>query len=108
VIYAKAVYKPRVPKITSVALLIDDDKKTFLSHDPKITIAEVASLRTADGHELRSFTFYPEGAGNWEQVSYGEEDEFFLVFTLSSRSRDGLLRALDDYRKFIRTYKRAP
>jgi hypothetical protein len=41
VIYAKALYKPRIPKTTSLEMLIKDDKEQFLSRDPNIMVSEV-------------------------------------------------------------------
>jgi len=44
----------------------------------------------------------------WEKVSYGEEGEFYLIFTLSSRSEQGFKAALKDYELFISRYKETP
>jgi len=57
---------------------------------------------------LRSVTFFPKGAGNWEQMSHGEEDDFFLVFALSSRSRKGFSPALPDYKRVVGTHNKCP
>src|ERR1051325_7704 len=78
VMYAKALYKPRTPETKSVNQLIADDKKEFLSADPSIIVAEAGDINSADGKKFRSFTFFPKNAGNWEQVSYGEEGDFYL------------------------------
>jgi len=108
VIYAKALYKPKEPEIASVAELIQEDAKRFLAISPDIQITEVEPLRTADGQLLRSFTFFPRGQGNWEQVSYGEEDDFFLMFAVSSTSHEGLMRTLSDYSRFVSGYQKRP
>ena len=108
VMYAKAVYKPREPATKSLEMLIDKDKETFAARIPGITIEEVASLSTADGKKLRSITFFPRSKGNWERVSYGEEDEFYLIFTLSSRSLSGYKAAMDAYEQLIGCYKEKP
>ena len=108
VIYAKAIYKPLVPTITSLAMLIDADRKDFLARDPKLAIGEPEALSTGDGTVLRSFTFSPGGEGNWEEVAYGEEGDFFLIFTVSSRSQAGLALTRDTYRRFIKGYRGKP
>jgi len=108
VIYAKAIYKPLVPTITSLAILIGEDKKDFLSRDPKMSIGEPETLTTGDGTVLRSFTFSPGGDGSWEEVSYGEKDNFFLIFTVSSRTKAGLAGAREAYRRFIENYRDKP
>jgi len=108
VIYAKALYKPRIPETKPLEDLIDRDKKAFLSRDPDIVYAEAEPLKTADGQMLKSFTFFPGKAGSWEQVSYGEEDDFYLIFTVSSKTQEGFAKAAEVYRTFIRLYKRNP
>ncbi|MDO8282245.1 MAG: hypothetical protein Q7U10_06420 [Thermodesulfovibrionia bacterium] len=108
VIYVKALYKPRIPEIKSMDSLISDDKEQFMSQDPSLSISEVTSLTTADGQLLKSYTFFPKEKGNWEQASYGEEGDFYLIFTLSSRSQEGYQKVLDAYKQFISTYKAKP
>lgn len=108
VIYAKALYKPRVPKTTSLGMLIKDDKEQFLSRDPNIIVSEVDVLATGDWQILKSFTFFPKEKGNWEQVSYGEEGDFYLIFTVSSRTKNGFTKTLDAYKQFIGRYTEKP
>jgi len=108
VIYANALYKPRIPDIASMEMLIENDKEKFLSTDPSIIITRVASQTTGDGQDLRSFAFIPGNSGNWERVSYGEEGDFFLIFTVSSKTEDGLNRALPAYEQFISHYRERP
>ena len=108
VIYARALYKPRSPETKSLEDLIGRDKKDSLSRDPNIVYAEAGPLKTGDGRTLKSFTFFPRKGGNWEQVSYGEEDDFYLIFTVSSKTQEGFTKAAEDYRTFIRQYKRNP
>lgn len=66
------------------------------------------TMRTADGQKLRSYVFSPREAGNWKQVSYGEEGEFYLMFTLNSRTQAGLSKARPDYERFITRYRSKP
>jgi hypothetical protein len=108
VIYAKALYKPRIPETKSLEMLIKDDKKQFLSQDSNIVITEVEPLATGDGKIMKSFTFFPKQNGNWERVSYGEEGDFYLVFTISSRTKEGYTRAVEDYKQFVSHYKEKP
>lgn len=105
VIYAAALYKPRMPETKSVAMLIADDRKTFLSAKPGLLITECEPLTTGDGQKLRSFTFFPESKGDWEQVSYGEEGDFYLIFTISSHSKAGFEKTLPMYRQLISLYR---
>lgn len=105
VMYAKATYKPRVPEIKSLEALIENDKKDFAANVPRVVIADAKSLITGDGKKLNSVTFFPGAQGNWERVSYGEEGEFYLLFTISSRTKDGYEKALPAYEAMIRGYK---
>lgn len=108
VIYAKALYKPRMPETKSLEMLIKDDKETFLSRDPISVITEAAPLETGDGKLLKSYTFLPKGKGNWEQVCYGEESDFYLIFTISSRTKDGFDKTLEVFKQYIRQYEEKP
>ena len=104
VIYAKAIFKPSVPYLYDVDDLISNDKAQY-STGAGIRIAEVAPLATANGTELRSLTFTPVGEGLWEQVAYGEEGDFFLLFTISSRSQAGFERSRDAFVSFVTKYE---
>jgi hypothetical protein len=68
----------------------------------------VEALATGDGQKLRSLTFFPQGEGNWERVSFGEEGEYYLMFTISSRTKSGYDMALPLYEAMLRAYKEKP
>jgi hypothetical protein len=106
VIYAKAAFKPRLPKIGSLDEYIANDHTAVLESNPDVSIREEVPLSTASDRKLRSFTFFPrhEG-GNWERVSYGEEGEFYLLFVISARSLAGYEAAVADYKRFIAGYR---
>ena len=105
VIYARALYKPRNPEATSLEVLIKNDRSEFLKEDSSIEIAKVPPLKTKDGKALETYRFFPKANGNWEEVSYGEEGDFYLIFTISSRSRAGFLASLPVYEQYIAQYK---
>ena len=108
VIYAEAIYKPREPTVTSVEVLIANDKEQFLQHRPGILISESGRLNTGDGQLLRSFTFFPGKQGDWEKVSYGEEGDFYLIFTVSSRTEQAYRQDEPVYGKLVAGYKVKP
>lgn len=108
VMYAKASFKPRIPEIKSLEMLIARDKEDFLKNVPGVEIQAAKSLTTADGKQFKSFTYFPQGAGNWERVTYGEEGEFYLIFTISSRSKAGYDTNVRAYEKLIELYKERP
>ena len=105
VMYAVALYKPRMTEIASVDALIADDKKKFIEQSAAVSIDETKPLATGDGQKLRSFTFFPKSEGNWEQVAYGEEGDYYLIFTVSSRTKSGYAKALQSYEAMLRGYK---
>jgi len=107
VIYAKALYKERMPETKSLSQFIEDDKSQFLKHS-NLAITQLDSLNTADSKEMKSFQFFPKGNGNFERVSYGEEGDYYLVFTLSSRNKEEYQSAMPDYIKFIVQYREQP
>lgn len=108
VMYAKASYKPRMPETKSLEMFISDDKAEFVEADPGVIITPAGELATADGKKFRSFTFFPKTKGNWEQVSYGEEGDFYLTFVLSSRSKDDFSKTQAIYTVLIAHYKEHP
>jgi hypothetical protein len=105
IIYANAVYKNTEPKLATLQNFIDDDVERFKDEFDTVDIQNAASIKTADGVSLKTLTFFPAKEGNWEQVAYGEEGDFYLVFTISARSKAGFDKAVSDYRLFINGYK---
>jgi len=105
VMYANASYKPRDPETKSMQMFIAADERQFEASERGVQIAEVKPLMTADGKLMRSFTFFPKSRGNWEQVAYGDEGEYYLTFVLSSKSKTGFQDAEGAYRELIAHYK---
>lgn len=110
VIYARAIYKPRRPKIKNLAQFIASEQKSFLQHHPTFTIQKTTPLTSASGLVFRSFTFMPKTQGNWEQVAYSEEQDdqgnaYYLVFVLSARNQQSYQSTLATYKQFVTQYK---
>lgn len=108
VMYAEALYKPRIPETKTVEALIAGDEKRLLNDKPGIKVAESRGMVTGDGKLLRSVTFSPRQQGDWEQVSYGEEGDFYLIFTVSSRTKAAYQRAASTYVDLIKSYREKP
>jgi len=105
VMYAAAIYKPRIPEAKTLEMYITIDKEKFGNPSNMPDVADAESLVTADGRTLRSVTFFPRDKGNWERVTYAEEGDYYLIFSLSSRSRAGYEKATKDYEQMVRSYK---
>ncbi len=108
VMMAKANYKPRQPKITTLAKLVEDDRKSTLAALPGVRITSLPDMKDADGKLLVARGFAPgkDGKGNWEAVAYGEEGDFFLIFTLSARSQQGYRQNLKAFQTLVARYAR--
>ena len=105
VIYAKAIYKPRHPEATSLEYLIETDKHEYGLHVPGVKVREFESLATSDGQKLRSLEFTPTQGGEWDWISYGEEGDFYLIFTLSAQSQSAYRKAIPVYRQVVEAYR---
>ncbi len=108
VIYAAATYRSRYekrnPGSKSLEAFIADDKATFAEKHKEIVIEEVEPLTTGDGQKMRSFTFFRPKDKNWERVSYGQEGDFYLVFTINAQSETGYRANQAIYEDLIRRY----
>jgi len=109
VMYGEALYKPRMPETHSLEQLISDDKLDFQDRTLGIVISALPDLKTSDGRSLRCFSFSPpKGSSgsnaNWEWTAFGEEGDFYLVFTVSAQSQTALKEALPAFRRLIASY----
>lgn len=105
VIYARAIFKPRDPGTKSLTQLINDDASDFKEHFPGTRIEERQPIRDADGKDHRYFSFSPTDLGSWELVAYGEEGDFYLIFTVSGSTKAALSKAQPDFEHILATYK---
>jgi hypothetical protein len=108
VIYARAMFKPRIPETKSLNQLIADDRKTFEQDFPGVRIAELSPISDSKGSKFRYLSFTPSGAGSWERVAYSEEDDFYLIFTVSGTSEAALIHAQKEFEKWVSAYKQGP
>jgi hypothetical protein len=108
VMYANAVYRPRVPDEKTLAQFIDSDTKKFCDDTPGLKIEETTALKTADGNTARSFLLSPTAKGQWERVSYIEEGEYYMVFVASSRTQTGLRNAAVAFEAMVSRYREKP
>jgi hypothetical protein len=105
VIYARAIYKPRVPETKTLAQLISDDGAEFKSHFPGVEISELPPLRVGAASNFRYFSFKPMQQGSFELVAYGEEPEFYLIFTVSGKTLSDLAKARPAFEKMVSNYQ---
>jgi hypothetical protein len=110
VVYARAMYKPTVPDTKNIEQFIKKDKADFLSDYPSFSIRQTETLKDNKGRNFTSYQFKPSGKGNWEQIAYSEEidgdqNEYYLVFVLSSRTETSYKESIDTFNKFVTSYE---
>ena len=108
VMYAKADYKPRVPETKSLAQLVAQDISDFHQAYPGMAVTVEPPVLSADHKQFQVITFTPSAGGNWERVAYGENAEFYVLFTVSSRTRGGLERAMPAFKTMVSSYHVGP
>ncbi len=108
VMYAKALYKARIADSKTLEEFIARDKADVLKQSPNTIIDPVATLTTADRRTATTVEFVPKAAGNWERVAYLEEGDFYLVFTISSRTKKGYEANLPAFERLVSQYREKP
>ena len=108
VMYAKADYKPRVPETKNLAQLVAQDISDFHQAYPGMAVTAEPPVLSADHIQLQVITFTPSTGGNWERVAYGENSEFYVLFTVSSRTKGGLERAMPAFKAMVASYRVGP
>jgi hypothetical protein len=105
IIYARAMYKPRIPEVKSLGQLITDDIATFKQDFPGVAVDKLSAIRDGDGRSHPYYSFNPKGNGSWELVAYGEEGDFYLIFTLSGQSKAARDAARSAFEKLVSRYR---
>lgn len=101
VIYGRACYKPNWDQKTLTAF-IAYDKKDSMNQFPSQHLTEASQITEGDGVKMRTIEFFPTKKGNWERVAYLEEGQFYVVFTLSSRTKSGYASTLPVFLDLLR------
>ncbi len=107
-IYAKAILKSRNPDIKTLDALIARDRQDFSDHIPGVEIREVPPITTADGKALKSLQYFAAAANDWEQTAYGEDGDYYLVFSVSAHTQAAFESAQKSFLKWIAQYKVSP
>ena len=110
VIYARAIFVERYDwqnKIKStLASFIEDDKTTFRKETKTVDIADSEPLKTGDGQELKTVTYFRPVDKTWECVAYGSEDGYYLMFVVSANTQTAYAEAMPVFRDLIARYKK--
>jgi hypothetical protein len=104
VMYANAVHKPRVPDSATLAAFIEGDHATFKEKSPGLMIKADETLRTKDGTPAMTWRMEPKANAQWERIAYFEEDEYYMVFVISSRTVAGLASSMPSFEAMVTSY----
>jgi hypothetical protein len=104
-IYAKALYKPRVPQMHSLSELIDSNRKDFSENNGGTRVKDATRLTSANGRPVVCLIVEPTSPGNWEKVCYLEEGDYFLLFTLIAQSRSNFDSSVKAFEALISRYR---
>lgn len=107
VIYAKAELRGEIKNLEE---FIGNDHKNSLTENPTLKIKEEKPAINSNGVKFKSYSFTPQKEGNWEIVNYTEEtdrdgNQYYLIFTLSSRTEKGFNASRKAYEKMLNLYK---
>jgi hypothetical protein len=73
--------------------------------DPDGVQAEKAiQIADKDGHPFTIIAFTPGKSGKWEARAYAEEGRYYLVFTLSARSKEAYDQVLPVFSQMLQSY----
>lgn len=105
VMYANAVFKPRVPESKTLKDFIINDQASIRQESPDLSVIPAGTLITANGKSAMSWVFQPTTTGQWERAAYLEEGEYYMVFVISSRTQAGLNENMAAYESLVHNYK---
>jgi len=105
VIYARAIYKPRVPNYEILQDLIDNDLAKFKARDSNINISQLSDEDAKNKTIFNVYKLTPDSGNNWEVISFADEGDFYLMFVVSSRSATDLSESMPAYLEFVRNYE---
>jgi len=111
VIYAKAEYQDKSSPDKTLEQFIAFSQSQFTSGAPsELSVVKTGELTSKGKHKFQSYSFFPKGEGNWEQVSYAEDrdndgNKYYIIFVLSSRSKNGYEKNIKAYNEFIAKYQ---
>jgi len=111
VIYASAEFRDESYPEKTLEEFISVSQDQFIKGAPsELQVKKIGEPISKGKHKFISYSFYPKGEGNWEQISYAEDQDadgnkYFIIVALSSRSKNGFDQNIDAYKDFVSQYK---
>ncbi len=104
-ITARAVEK-RLTLCFNLGEFIFYQKRLLLEEDDKaIEFVKSSTVTTGDGKKLLGFIVIHKKTGAVEHLLYGEEGNFYTIFSLKARDRKAYLHALQSYKDLLGRYQ---
>lgn len=105
VIYARAIYKRSEPRIHDLDQLIAEDRHAFRKSDPAVGISQLQPVASRAGVDFKVYSFASEAQPDWEAVAYGENQDYYFLFVISSRTEAGYRANLDTFQSLVGDYQ---
>jgi hypothetical protein len=99
--YTYAIQKTDKPALRTLDDVIVHEKENYKEGQAM----EGKPLSTLDGKKLRTFLYATKGEIRWDQASYGEEGQFYVVFAITTNGLYELTRYVNDYSSFVGSYR---
>ena len=107
VIYARAIRTSTDSNLRNLDEFMTRERATFLARSPNYDIRDGKPIVTRGGLSLKTRVFTPkDGQGNWERVAYAEENDFYVIFVASARSKKALDAIARPFEHVVRQYRR--
>lgn len=103
VICGRAINDPSRKVFRDLNSFVSSDIAEIRKEKPGVKVQELAPVKTKGGVKLRVFSFVTPQA--YERVAFGEEGNFWLVFTITSQSAAGLKRELPRFSDVLKRYR---
>lgn len=100
-IYTYAIQKADKPALHTLDDVIAHEKENYKEG----RVMEGKPLSTLDGKKLRTFLYATKDEIRWDQASYGEEGQFYVVFAITTTGLYELNRYVNDYNSFVGSYR---
>lgn len=104
IIYAKAMQKTLLMDQPSLSRFIAQDAEDYKALYPGIKVTEGHPVQTAQHDLLRTLTITPTQSGHWEQVTYHEDGDQFVILVLTAKTDSGFRKARTDYLTLLSRY----
>jgi hypothetical protein len=107
VMYARAIRTSSDTSLRNLGEFMTRERANFLKRSPNYEIRDDKPIPTRGGIDLKTRVFVPkDGQGNWERVAYGEENDYYVIFVASARSKKALDAIEKPFRQMVWQWRR--